>query len=240
VRTAQRRRFAQIERQLVGSSIYVLEDLSDAELIEALCARTATPAHLKQIYDICAPDLELRLFQDGALRRIDPQYRRDCEHFMPFDTAAELLRYRTDEEPGFRIEWQPYQPEIWLEAENRRSARSGSLSPFVFPWWTHSALLMLLLNSDPLALDYRRRLDEWFDGGNPPVDLLRYPEPREYLLLDPINHPANNCFDIQMLRYPHKDLYFSMAWDRFNEPEDGHVWTTLDTLGRLVIPSPFH
>ena len=38
-----------------------------------------------------------------------------------------------------------------------------------------------------------------------------------------------------MLRYPHKDLYRSMDWDPFDdEPEDGHVWTS---VGRLVIPS---
>ena len=111
--------------------------------------------------------------------------------------------------------------------------------PFAFTMWAHSSMVTYLLDHDPLALEFRRRLDEWFDGGDPPVDLLRYPEPREYVLLDPINHPANNCFDIPMLRQPHKELYYSVQLDRFDDPEDGHWWTSVDTEGRLVIPSPY-
>lgn len=69
------------------------------------------------------------------------------------------------------------------------------------------------------------------------MNLLSYPDPRVYPLLDPINHPSNNCHDLPLVRYPHRALCFSMNWDRFNEPEDGHLWTRVDSLGRLAIPS---
>jgi hypothetical protein len=195
---------------------------------------------MKQVYDICAPDLEIRLFQDGAKRRVYPDYARGRPILQPFDTAAELLRYRADEEPGFRLEWQPFEPDKWLGPEGPHGTRGQALLRFVFPWWAHSALVAQLLDHDPLARGFRRRLDEWFDGGDPPVNLLRYPEPREYLLLNPINHMANNCFDIPMLRYPHKELNFRMDFHPFDDPPDeGLLWTEVDSLDRWVTPSKF-
>ncbi len=238
MRAGDRRRFEVVERSLVGTSIYAPESLTDTQLIDALTNRTATPADMKQVYDICAPDLEIPLFQEGTRRRVDPDYGRERKSRQPFDEAAELLRYRADEEVGFELKRkQPFEPEIWLGSEGGHGTVGRLRMPFVFTIWAHSALVMQLLDHDPLALGLRRRLDEWFDGGNRPVDFLRYPEPRVYPLLNPINHPANNCFDIPMLRFPHKDLYDSMDWDPFDdEPEDGHLWTRVDSLGRRVVP----
>jgi hypothetical protein len=65
MRAGDRRRLEGVERSLASSSVYAPEPLSDAQLIEALTNGTATPAHMKQIYDICAPDLEIRLFQEA-------------------------------------------------------------------------------------------------------------------------------------------------------------------------------
>jgi hypothetical protein len=237
MRAGDRRRLEGVERSLASSSVYVPQGLSDAALIDALTNRLATPADIKQIYDICAPDLEIRLFQEGAKRRADPGYRRDRKSFQPFDEAAELLRYRADEEVGFKLELkQPFEPDVWLEPGGARGTRGRPVIPFVSTIWTHSELVAHLLDHDPLALAFRRRLDKWFEGGEPPVDFLSYPEPGEYLLLNPINHPANNCFDIQMLRYPHKELFRSMDWDD-DEPEEGLLWTRVDSLGRFAIPS---
>ena len=235
MRAGDRRRLEGVERSLASSSVYAPETLTDAQLIEALTNRTATTGDLKQVFDICAPDLEIRLFQEGAKRRADPGYRRDRKSFQPFDEAAELLRYRADEELGFKPERKlPFEPEVWLEPEGGRSTRGRPRMPFVFTIWAHSVLVTQLLDHDPLALKLRQRLDDWINEGTPPVDLLRYPEPRVYLLLNPINHPANNCFDIQMLRYPHKDLYRSMDWDPFDdEPEDGNPWTSVDKCGSV-------
>jgi hypothetical protein len=218
MRTGDRRRLEGVERSLASSSVYVPQRLSDAPLIDALTNRTATPADLKQIYDICAPDLEIRLFQEGAKRRVNPDYRRDRKSFQPFDEAAELLRYRADEELGFKLGHKPpFEPEMWLEPEGGRT-RGRPRMPFVFTIWAHSALITQLLDHDPLALGFRRRLDDWIDGGNPPVDFLRYPEPREYRLLNPINHPAKNCFDIQMLRHPHKETPILNLWSSLKLP----------------------
>lgn len=239
MKPTERRRFEALERSLDSSSVYVREPRTDAELTEALTNRTAVPADLQQVFDICAADLEIRLIQEGAVRRVNPDYGCGRKILQPFDMAAEILRYPAEDDPGFEIEWRPFEPDIWIRAQDRRSSGGRPLMPFVFTSWAHSHLVAQLVDYDPLALKLRHRLDEWIGGGDPPVDLLRYPEAREYLLLDPINHPAKSCFDIPMLRYPHKDLYFSMQWDRFDEPEDGHVWTTVDSLGRLAIPSLF-
>ncbi|HXN62616.1 MAG TPA: hypothetical protein VN886_19380 [Acidimicrobiales bacterium] len=239
MRAGDRRRFEVVERSLAGTSVYAPETVTDMQLIDALTNRTATPADIKQLYDACAPDLEIRLCQEGAKRRANPDYRRDRKSFQPFEEAAELLRYRADEEIGFELGRKPpFEPEMWLEPEGGRCTRGRPRMPFVFTIWAHSMLVTHLLDRDPLALGFRRRLDEWFDGGNRPVDFLLYPEPREYQLLNPINHPANNCFDLQLLRFPHRDLYLAMGWDHFDdEPEDGHLWTSVDSQGRKVIPS---
>jgi hypothetical protein len=239
MRAGDRRRLEGVERSLASSSVYVSQHQSDAALIEALTNRTATPADIGQVFDISATDLEIRLFQEGAKRRANPPYGQNRKSFLPFDKAAELLSYRADEELGFEPEGTlPFGPEVWLEPGGQTGARGGSFMPFAFTIWSHSELVAHILDHDPFALAFRRRLDEWFDGGEPPADFLRYPEPREYLLLNPINHPAKNCFDIPMLRFPHKELCRSMDWNPLgDEPEDGHVWTSVDSLGRLVIAS---
>ena len=66
MRAGDRRRLESVERSIASSSVYAPETLADAQLIDALTNRTATPADMKQVYDICAPDLEIRLFQEGA------------------------------------------------------------------------------------------------------------------------------------------------------------------------------
>ena len=132
MRAGDRRRIKGVERSLASSSVYASEPLTDAQLIEALTTRTATPGDMKQLYDICAPDLEIRLFQEGAKRRADPGYRRDRKSFQPFDEAAELLRYRADEELGFKLGHKPpFEPEMWLEPEGGRRGVgcTNSISP---------------------------------------------------------------------------------------------------------------
>jgi hypothetical protein len=238
MRAGDRRRLESFERSVASSSVYAPETLTDAQLIDALANRNATPADIKQVYDICAQDLEIRLFQEATRRRANRDYRRNRKSFQPFDEAAELLRYRADEELGFELGRKPpFEPDMWLQPDGGRGGGRPRI-PFVFTIWAHSALVANLLDHDPMALRLRRRLDAWFDGGDRPVDFLRYPEPREYQLLNPINHPARNCFDIQMLRFPHRDLYLAMGWDPFDDaPEDGHLWTSVDSLGRSVITS---
>ena len=68
------------------------------------------------------------------------------------------------------------------------------------------------------------------------MDLLRYPEPRQYRLLDPLRPIRLNGLDMEMLRYPRKELYYSMDWYRDDDPDPGLLWTSVDTLVRLVIP----
>ena len=237
MRAGDRRRLEGVERSLASSSVYAPESLSDAQLIEALTNGTATPAHMKQIYDICAPDLEIRLFQEAKRWRDNPDLpRRVRADTQRFGMAADFLCFRADEEPRYELEWLPFEPHLWLDTEGRGRPHH----PFFFSTWARSALLEWLLNHDPLAMEFRQRLDAWCDGGNPPGDLLRYPEPRQYLLLDPIRPSGSNSLDIPMLRYPHKELFRSMDWDPFHdEPDEGLLWTKVDSLGRWVIPSAY-
>ena len=173
MRAGERRRLDGLERSLASSSAYALEPLSDVQLIEALKNGTATPAHMKQIYDSCAQDLEIGLFQEAKRWRDGPdpppRERGTSEWLMPwrFAMAAEMLWFRADEEPGFKLEWLAFEPHRWLAAEDR----PGPHHPFFFSMWARSALVELLLDHDPLALEFRRRLDAWCDGGDPPVDL---------------------------------------------------------------------
>ena len=111
MRAGDHRRLDRLERSLTTLGVYALEPLSDEQLIQAMTNRTATPAHMKRVYDICAPDLEIRLFQEGTKRRAYPEYAREMRLLQPFDEAAELLRYRVDEEPGFKLEWKPFEPD---------------------------------------------------------------------------------------------------------------------------------
>ena len=106
-----------------------------------------------------------------------------------------------------------------LTAGSRPRAGLDDTTPSFFSRWARSALVELLLDHDPLALEFRRRLDAWCDGGDPPVDLLRYPEPRQYRLLDPLRPIRLNGLDMEMLRYPHKELYYSMDWYRDDDPD---------------------
>ena len=233
MRAVDHRRLDKLERSLARSSVYALEPLSDEQLILALENGTATPAHMKQIYDICAPDLEIALFQEAKRWRDFPDVPRgDRADTQRFALAAAMLWFRADEEPGFKLDWLAFEPDAWLPTEGRR----GPHHPLFFSRWARSALVELLLDHDPLALEFRRRLDAWCDGGDPPVDLLRYPEPRQYRLLDPLRPIRCNGLDMEMLRYPHKELYYSMDWYRDDDPDPGLLWTSVDTLGRLVIP----
>ena len=46
--------------------------------------------------------------------------------------------------------------------------------------------------------------------------------------------------DIGMLRYPHKELYFSLGFYPFDDaPDEGLLWTEVDSLDRLVIPPEY-
>jgi hypothetical protein len=237
MRTGDLRRLEGVERSLTSSSLYVPDSLSDAQLIEALENGTATPAHMKQIYDICAPHLEVGLFREAKRWRDIPDVpRADRADTQRFAMAAEMLWFRADEEPGFRLEWLAFEPHRWLATEGR----PGSHHPFFFSMWARSALVELLLDHDPLALESRRRLDAWCDGGDPPVDLLRYPDPRQYRLLNPISSDVSLSLDIQMLRYPHKKLCGSLGFYPFDDPSDeGLLWTEVDTFDRMVIPSEY-
>jgi hypothetical protein len=205
------------------------------QLIEAMKAGTATLAHMKQVHDLCAPDLEVRLFMVAKAMRDFPDSlaphpsRKDT---LRFAMAAQILRYRADEDPGFELHFVDFEPQPWYESrDGRRFPLHGPTNLFYFSVWARTALLASLLDHDPLALEFRRRLDEWCDGGDPPVDFRRYPESRVYLLLHPIAPHGYNCLDIEMLRYPHQKLYDSMDWDGFDlmpwdgfeEPEEGHL-----------------
>jgi hypothetical protein len=152
MKRAERRRFEELERRLVSSSLYARDPRSDAELTETLKDHTAIPSDLQQVYDICAPDLEIRLFQEGTTRRMNPDYGRDRTIIGRFDMAAELLRYPADVESGITLEWQPFEPDIWVASEGRRSSHSRPLMPFVFVKWTHSYLVEQLVDHDPMAL----------------------------------------------------------------------------------------
>jgi hypothetical protein len=241
MRAGDRRRLEGLEGSLARSRIYAPEPLSDAQLIEAMKDGTATPAHMKQLYDICALDLEIRLFQEAKRSRDFPNFPRVRSTTQRFGMAAQILRYRADEEPGFELDWLPIEPHPWLEtSDGQRFFHREPHNPFYFSIWARAVLLAWLLDHDPLALEFRRRLDEWCDRGNPPVDLLRYPEPREYLLLSPIRPTGSNALDIEMLRHPHKKLYRSMDWDPFDdEPDEGLLWTRVDSLGRWAISSEY-
>jgi hypothetical protein len=239
MKPAERRRFEQLERSLDSCSAHTLEPLSDAELTEALRTGRATPVHIKQVYDICATDLEIRIFQEATRRRNFPEFRRGWT-IQRFGTAAEVLSYRADEKLDFELEWLAYQPELWPEPEGRRSSPAGREGHHLFSWWARSLLSWHVLHHDHLALELRQRLDEWYDGGNPPVDFSRYPEPRQYLLLEPLAPKGTGISDIELLRLPHQELYVSMENYARNEwPDDGLEWTTVDSLGRLVIQSEY-
>ncbi len=243
MRAGDRRRLDRLERSLARSSVYAPEPFTDAQLIEAMKDGTATLAHMKQVYDICAQDLEVRLFIVAKRLRDDfpdyPHWHRNGSETWRFRVAAQILRYRADEEPGFKLEFlDPLEPQPWYEAaDGRRFPLHGPDLPY-FSIWARAALLASLLDHDPVALEFRRRLDEWGDGGDPPVDLLRYPEPREYLLLHPIGTSGYNFSDMEMLRYPHQELEDSMEWDGFDiwdcyqDPQEGLLWTSVDNLGR--------
>ena len=185
---------------------------------------------------------EIQLFLEAKKVRDVPNHR-DFTPTRPdtlrFATAAVLLGYRADEEVGFELDWLGIEPDPWLEApDGQRFFHREPHDPFHFSIWARAVLLAFLFDHDPLALAFRRRLDEWCDGGDPPVELLRYPEPRVYRLINPIGPYLCNGLDIEMERYPHKELYFKLGFYPFDDPpDDGLWWTEVDSLGRLVIPS---
>jgi len=68
----------------------------------------------------------------------------------------------------------------------------------------------------------------------------RYPEPRQYLLLEPLAPTGTGISDIELLRFPHQELYVSMEnYKRYEWPDDGLEWTTVDSQGRWVIQSEY-
>ncbi len=174
MRASDLRRFESMERSLDSSSIDALEPFTPTQLVAAWKNRTATPLHMRQIYEIGKRDMEIAAFQEGIKRRVDLDLGRGRKIVWPFDVLAELLRYRSDQDPGFNLEWRPYDPNRWKETEPRSCSIEPPLVWFEFTMWADSALVEHLVDHDPLALEFRRRLDNGFDGWNPPVDFSRY------------------------------------------------------------------
>jgi len=111
MRASDLRRLESVERSLDSSSIDALEPFTPTQLVEAWRNRTATPLHMRQIYEIRKRDMEIKALQEGIKRRVDLDFGRGREIVWPFDVLAELLRYRSDQDPGFNLEWRPYDPD---------------------------------------------------------------------------------------------------------------------------------
>ena len=149
MRAGDRRRLDRLERSLARSRIYAPEPLSDAQLIEAMKDGTATLAHMKQVYDICARDLEIRLFQEAKKRRDFPDIPRLRSDIQRFGMAAEILRFRATRSPGSSsIGWGS---NLTPGLRRRRDGASPlvSYNPPYFSMWARAVLLAWLLDRLP-------------------------------------------------------------------------------------------
>jgi hypothetical protein len=106
-----------------------------------------------------------------------------------------------------------------------------------FKAWARTFLMDRLLGPDG-GLALRAEIDEWLEGGEPVIDVDRYPHESVYWLVLPIDGNTRTMFDARMLRLPTAELYERIGiFPNFGEPEcwdipEGrHLWTPEDTTG---------
>lgn len=215
-----RRRLARLESSLNGLSV---EMWGEDELISAMRDSKVTPPQMAQVFVLVEEDIRTQAVLSAAERRLgyslEERPRTPGRPVMPFDQVIEMLRWQAEDPVEGLFTPVSYDPEVWVDRKRFSwGQRFGSV------WWARSFLLERLLGADG-GRSLREAFDRWWEGGDPPLDIGRYPHESVYWLLEPIDTTAS-FLDYRMLRIPTKELYDRIGtYDRFDDWEDGHYWT---------------
>jgi hypothetical protein len=196
-------------------------------LVTPLKPSTTTPSQMEQVWAIAGDDIAAQVIRLAWHRR----------HFYDAVTRAiEILSNPADKALELsRISAPPYDPEGWKNQQVAR--RQQSYVPNGFKAWARTYLMTRLLGDDS-GLALRHQMDEWFEGGDPLIDMDRFPHESIYDLLLPIDGDPALLFDARMLRLPHAELFRRIkdypCWEApesWDDPEGGHLWTPVDITG---------
>jgi hypothetical protein len=232
-----RRRLRKLEAELAKLNP---DPSTDDELIAALKAFTATPSQMEQVWAIAGEDIRTQVIRVAVGRRL--RYAAGAEFEAgtdsgPVSRTIEILSRGADEQLNLSFRIAPtYDPEGW--ADPRAARREGRYVPlFGFKEWARCYLMDQLLGADG-GLALRHQIDQWFDGGDPPIDVDRFPHESVYWLVLPIDGDTRPMFDARMLRLPTAEPYDRIGtFPNFDEPEcwdtpEGrHLWTPVDNSG---------
>ena len=210
------------------------------DLVTALKSSTATPLQMDQVWALAREDIRTQVIRVSVGRRL--RYAAGAEFEAgtdsgPVSRAIEILSHGADEQLNLSLRIAPtYDPEGW--ADPRAARRADRYVPlFGFKEWARSYLMDRLLGADE-GLALRHQIDQWFEGGYPPIDVARFPHESVYRLVLPIDGDTRPMFDARMLRLPTAELYDRIGkFPNFDEPEcwdtpEGrHLWTPVDNTG---------
>jgi hypothetical protein len=209
------------------------------ERVAALKSSAATPSQMEHLWSLAGDDIGAQVVRLAWYCR---QFYEAGGTFeggadsAPVTRAIEILSHRADEpldlSPYFVP---PYDPEAWRDPVAARGNKR--YVPHGFKAWARTYLMTRLLGNDG-GLALRHQIDEWLEGGDPPVDVDRYPHESVYQLVLPIDGDTRPMFDARMLRLPTADLHERIetfpnfdvpeCWDT---PEGRHLWTPVDNTG---------
>jgi hypothetical protein len=215
------------------------EPSTNDELIAALEAYAATPIQMEQIWAIAQEDIRSQVIRVARERRLfydaGGSYKSDVT-LAPVTRTIEILSHRADEPLDLALEDEP------LYFHKASSDESGAKRirrhvPSAFKTWARTVLMTKLLGNDG-GMGLRGDIDEWMDGGDPPIDVDRYPHEDIYHLVLPIDGDPALMFDARMLRLPHAELYKRIGnypcWEApesWDSPDGGQMWTPVDITG---------
>lgn len=201
------------------------------ELVAAMETGSATPMQLEQVWSIAKVDIRTQIiriarnrwlyYRAGGTSGYDPT-------FKPVSRAIETLSHPADVRLDMKPQWvPPYDPEVWSNALGAR-LHPGYVPPG-FIDWARVFLMKRLLGPDG-GLGLRQQIGEWIEGGDPPIDVDRFPHESIYWLIDPIDGDPSLLFDARMLRLPTTDLFHRIGnYPSFWGP--GQDWTPVDFTG---------
>jgi hypothetical protein len=204
---------------------------SHDELIAALEAGTATPMQMEQVWSTAKEDIRSQVIRVARNRWLFYQGGGEYDSgvtFSPVTRAIETLSYPAEVTLDMKPQWvPPYDPEAWADPlEARRNHRHV---PDGFRRWARVFLMKRLLGEDG-GLGLRQEIGRWIDGGDPPIDVDRFPHESVYWLVLPIDGDPSLMFDARMLRLPTVDLWWRIGnYPSFDPPGQG--WTPVDISG---------
>lgn len=222
------RRITRIEHSLVDLTP---DRWTNEELIAALQSCSATPMQMEQIWTIAGDVIRAQIIRLAGYRRIYYQAGGTPEWgvtYSPVIRTIETLSYPADVQIDMAPAWvPPYDPEAWADDEKAR--QNNRYVPFGFRDWARTYLMDRLLGEDG-GLSLRQEIGHWIEGGDPPIDVDRFPDVSVYHLLLPIDGDPGLLFDARMLPLPTVDLWWQIGnYPSFEPPEPD--WVPVDISG---------